>query len=345
MRDRWFRKGSKNKYDPQIGAAAQANVALAERSEAWNKDYFEKYVQPAMAQLVDESKTNLERQGKLFDIQYDQTKTAADRYKTLGIPAEDKYYKMVNDYSAPEEQEKQATRAIGDLRVAQQGQQQQLGRQFAGLGIDPSSPAALSARTDVAFRNAAAEAGAATRARDAAKTLGMSLTSDAANFGRGGASGVLAAASGAGGAAGAGSAGAIGAAGAAPGGASGVNTGFGTGVSAIGNNLSAFTSRANSVDQINAANSPMAALGGLAGQLGSAAISRYGSDRRMKKDTTLVARLAHGIGLWTFRYLWDAATAPLRYGYMADEVEKVFPDAVSVDVGGFKFVDYVKVYV
>lgn len=341
MRDRWFRKGKKNKYDPQIGEAAKANVALAERSEAWNKDYFEKYVQPAMAQLVKESDVNIERQGKLFDITYDQAKTAADRYKTLGIPAEDAYYKMVKDYSAPEEQEKQATRALGDMRVAQAGQQQQLGRQFAGLGIDPSSPAALSARTDVAFRNAAAEAGAATRARDAAKTLGMSLTSDAANFGRGGASGVLAAASGASGTGGAGLAGATGAAGAAPGGAGNVNAGFGTSGRAFGSNIDAFTSRANTIDQTRGP-SPLAQLGQLGGQLGAAYL---GSDRRMKKDTQRLVEMAHGIWMWAFRYLWEPATAPLHFGYMADEVEPVFPEAVAIGPGGFKFLDYSKVYV
>src|SRR5678816_258555 len=247
MRDRWYTKGSKNKYDPQIGAAAQANVALGERSEAWNREYFDKYVAPAMTQLVKESDVNIERQGKLFDITYDQAKTAADRYKTLGIPAEDRYYKMVDEYSAPEEQERQATRALGDMRTAQAGQQQQLARQFSGLGIDPSSPAALSARTDVAFRNAAAEAGAATRARDGTKVLGMSLASDAANFGRGGASGVLAAAGGSSGIGGAGLAGATGAAGAAPGGAANVNTGFGLAGQGIRSNIDAFTSRANTI--------------------------------------------------------------------------------------------------
>jgi hypothetical protein len=340
MRDRWYRKGGHNRYDPQIGAAALANTQLAERSEAWNRDYFDKYVQPAMAQLVTESQTNLDRQGKLFDIQYDQAKTAADRYKTLGIPAEDAYYKMITDYSAPEEQERQATRALGDMRVAQAGQQQQLGRQFAGLGIDPSSPAALSARTDVAFRNAAAEAGAATRARDAAKTLGMSLTSDAANFGRGGASGVLAAASGAGGAAGAGAAGATNAAGVAPGGAANVNTGFGTSGKAFGSNIDAYVSRANSVDTIP---SPLAGFGALAGQLGAAAITK--SDIRLKKHTDRLVEMAHGIWLWAFRYLWDADDAPLRFGYMAHEVEKVFPNAVLTGPGGYKSVDYSKVLV
>ena len=247
---------------------------------------------------------------------------------------------MVVEYSAPEEQERQATRALGDMRTAQAGQQQQLARQFSGLGIDPSSPAALSARTDVAFRNAAAEAGAATRARDGAKVLGMSLASDAANFGRGGASGVLAAAGGSSGIGGAGLAGATGAAGAAPGGAANVNTGFGLAGQGIRSNIDAFTSRANT---ITSQPSPLAGLGALTGQLGAAAITK--SDIRLKKHTDRLAEMAHGIWLWAFRYLWDADDAPLRFGYMAHEVEKVFPDAVIVGPGGYKSVDYSKVAV
>lgn len=116
---------------------------------------------------------------------------ARDRYKKYGIPAEDKYYDMVSKYSEPEEEARQAEGAIGDLRVAQQSQRGQLSRQYSSLGIDPTSPAAISAASDAAVMGTAAEAAAANRARNAARSLGMSLTSDAANFGRGGSSGIL----------------------------------------------------------------------------------------------------------------------------------------------------------
>jgi hypothetical protein len=341
MRDRWYRKAKKNAYDPQIGEAAKANTALAQQAQDWNKDYFEKYVAPAMAQLTTESQTNLDRQGKLFDIQYDQTKTAADRYKTLGIPAEDRYYKMVDEYSAPAEQEKQAAAALGDVRTAQAGQQQQMGRQLRGLGIDPSSPAALAARSDMAVQNAATEAGASTRAREAAKVLGMSLTSDAANFGRGGASGVLQAAGGAGGAANAGMSGAAAAAGTAPGGAANVNTGFGLAGKSYGANLDAYTS----LGKTSMETAGPSALASIA-QLGVQALGSYkGSDRRIKKHTVRIATLAHDIGMWAFRYIWEPDNAPLHYGYMADEVEPVFPDAVHTGPTGYKMVDYAKVLV
>ena len=64
------------------------------------------------------------------------------------------------------------------------------------------------------------------------------------------------------------------------------------------------------------------------------------SDRRLKRDIEPVGT-HKGLTVYAFRYLWDDA---LHYGYMADEVEKVAPDAVSEDANGFKRVNYAKVH-
>ena len=345
MRDRWYRTGgTKNPYDPQIGAAAAAQAQTAQQAQQFNQDYFDKYVTPAMDEMIRSNKLNDDRQGQIFDQQMAESQLQDQRYKDLGIPAEDKYYQMVKDYSAPEEQEKQASAALGDVRTAAAGQQAQQTRRFSGLGIDPTSPAALAASSDFAVQQAATEAGAATRARDAAKATGMQLTSDAANFGRGGQSGILQFGSAAGGAASAAAQGATSAAATAPGGAAGVNTGLGITQKAYGSNLDAYSELGK--QSIQSYQSPLQGIGQLAGQLGSAAIEHYGlpgSDRRMKKHTERIVTLAHDIGLWAFRYIWEPATEPLRYGFMADEVEKVFPAAVVVGPGGYKFVDYSKV--
>ncbi|HYH17889.1 MAG TPA: tail fiber domain-containing protein [Azospirillum sp.] len=63
------------------------------------------------------------------------------------------------------------------------------------------------------------------------------------------------------------------------------------------------------------------------------------SDRRLKTDITPAGTGSHDLPVYRFRYLWDAADAPLRTGFMADEVERVMPDAVF-EVSGFKAVDY-----
>jgi hypothetical protein len=345
MRDRWYRKGGKG-YDPQVGEAAKANTAVAERSQQWNEDFFDKYVAPTLTQAMRESEVNLGRQGQIFDLQMDQAKLADQRYRTLGMPAEDRYYAMVDKYTRPEElaarEEEQASGAIGDIRTAQSGQQAAQDRQLRSLGVDPTSPMAVAAKNQNAIQQAAMEASAATQARRGAQALGMQLTSDAANYGKGALSAVQGFAQGAGGASSAALSGAQGTAQLAPGGAANVNTGLGIAQKSYGANLDAYTDLQKTKMQQPSA---LSSIGNMVGTMGASYLSGglAGSDRRMKKATKKIVTLAHDIGLWAFRYIWEPDTAPLHYGYMADEVEPIFPDAVAVGPGGFKLIDYSKV--
>jgi hypothetical protein len=346
MRDRWYRKGGQS-YDPQVGQAAQANSALAERSEAWNEDFYNKYIAPTLQQAMTESKTNLDRQGQIFDLQMDQAKLADQRYRTLGIPAEDAYYKMVQQYTTPEalkaKEEEQASQAIGDIRTAAAGQQGAVDRQLRSLGVDPTSPMAIAAKNQNTIQQAAQEASAATQARRGAEALGMQLTSDAANYGKGALSAVQSFSQGAGGASSAGLSGAQGTAQVAQGGANSMNTAFGLSNKAYGQNLDAYTDLQKAK---MAQPSALGQIGSLVGQVGASYLSGgFKSDRRIKKATQRIVTLAHDIGLWAFRYIWEPDDTPLHYGFMADEVEPFFPDAVTVGDGGFKVVDYSKVLV
>jgi hypothetical protein len=343
MRDRYYcKKDAKGAYDPQVGAAAAAQTALAQQAQQWNQDFYTQQVAPSLQAMTEQTKESTAQQNQLFQLNMQQTQQAADRYNTLGIPAENAYYKMVSDYSAPAYQEQQAAASLGDVRTAAATQQQAAQRQMQGLGIDPTSPAALSAQTDVAMQNAANEAAASTRARSAAQALGMSLTSDAANFGRGEASNIAQFGGAASSNASAALGGTQGTAQVAPGGAANVNAGLGLAQRAYGSNLDAYTTlNKASMDQTSAA---YAGIGQALGLAGAAATQKY-SERRLKKHAKQVATLAHGIGLWLFHYLWDAADAPLRCGFMADEVERVFPDAVTAGPGGFKMIDYSKVMI
>jgi hypothetical protein len=341
MRERYYSKKDQNgQYDPQVGAAAAGNTAIAERAQAWNEDYFTKYVSPVLNQMVEESKSNAANQKDIHDLTMSQAKIADERYRTLGIPAQDAYIKKLDEYSAPDEEERQARAALGDQRVAQQNQQDQLARKFRGLGIDPTSPAALSAQTDVAAANAAADAGAQTRARDAARVLGMTTAGEKANVLSGAFTNALQASGAASAASSAGLAGTTNAAGTAPGGAGNVNTGLGIAQRSYGANLDAYTTANNAAKAASAQ-----ASAGIGSALGLAASAIPWSDRRLKKHAKRIATLAHDIGLWAFHYLWDDDYAPLRYGYMADEVEPVFPDAVRSGLGGYKMVDYSAVLV
>lgn len=328
------------KYDPQVGAAAAANSALAQRSQDFSEKYFNEHISPLLDEQASLAKNQDSREQQLFDLNKTLTDQANDRYQKYGIPAENAYYEMVKNYSAPEEQENQAQAAIGDQRVAAQGQEATGRRQMAALGIDPSSPAAMAAMSDRNVQNAAVEAAAANHARTAAKTLGMSLTADAANFGRGQASQVTNFSTAANQNAATASNGISQAVSGANSGANSTLAGYGLGVQANSANLNAYTSLQKQQMEQNAA--AAAGAGQLLGQVGAAAISHY-SDRRLKKNIVLLSRLSTGMGYYEFHYVWEQDDAPLHIGFMADEVEKVWPDAVSLDAKGYKMVDYSKV--
>lgn len=129
------KKDVKNEYDPQIGAAAQANARLAERSMQFSEDYFTKYVAPALQQATRSQAQESANQKKLFDLNYSQATKARDRYEQYGIPAENSYYQMVRSYSEPQEQERQAALALGDVRTAAGSTRGQMMRQFASMSV------------------------------------------------------------------------------------------------------------------------------------------------------------------------------------------------------------------
>lgn len=79
----------------------------------------------------------------------------------------------------------------------------------------------------------------------------------------------------------------------------------------------------------------MGGLFGLAGTLGSAAIM---SDMRLKTEINRVGELDNGLPVYSYRY---KSGGPIHIGVMAQDVEKVNPDAVQ-EVDGFKAVNYAK---
>jgi hypothetical protein len=88
--------------------------------------------------------------------------------------------------------------------------------------------------------------------------------------------------------------------------------------------------------QMASSNAMMGGLMSLGGALGGAGIKAAASDRRLKKNIKRIGTHALGIGLYTWDYLWGQPYT----GVMADEVEKVMPEAIIIHPSGFKMVDY-----
>jgi hypothetical protein len=63
------------------------------------------------------------------------------------------------------------------------------------------------------------------------------------------------------------------------------------------------------------------------------------SDRRLKTNIKQIGVADNGLNIYSYNYVWGG---PAHIGYMADEVEKVAPDAVG-EFGGYKTVNYAMV--
>ena len=325
-------KGGGSQYDPQIGQAASQSAATAARAQSFAENYYNNVLTPLIKQ---QGQVSVESQGKLnnlYDLNATQMQNQINAYNKYGIPAEQKYYNMVDQYSEPAEYERQATLAQGNFGQAQANQAGALGRQFSAAGIDPTSPAAMAARSNMAVMNAAAQAGAMNRARNTARQMGMQLTSDAANYGRGGLSNVNAFGNSASGNA----TGAFGIANGALGTAStagnGVMAGYQTALSGYNNIMDNYTKLGQSDIQAQAAS------GGLGSLLGGAAGIAF-SDMRLKENMLRVGELPSGIGIWRYNFIGKDET---ETGVLAQEVRSIIPEAVLVADNGYLMVDYSK---
>ena len=332
---RWKKDVKPTPYDPMVAQNAAANTALAQRSQEFSEKYYTDTVAPLVRQMAAASKVESANQSKLFNLNYGQARDAADRYKQYGLPAESRYYDMVSSYSQRGEEERQAGLALGDVRVGAGNANEQLMRRFASMGINPTSPAAIAAMSGRATTNAAAEASAMNRARAGARELGMKLKSDAANFGRGGQSGILQFGAGAG----ANSTGAFGiasgAVGAGNAGAAVPMAGYGQAMQGYQANMNAYAGMASThmSQQAQMGGGLGSALGSVAGLAGSFMTS----DRRLKRDIVRVGTHSTGLDIYEFNYVWGGER---QRGFMADEVEKIMPAAVIYMPDGYAVVNY-----
>lgn len=114
--------------DPALSQAATQTAATADRAQAFSEKFYNENISPLLTQMVEESKTANAREDDLYKFNKDIATKSNERYEKYGIPAEERYYKMVDDYSSDAEQENQARGALGDMRTAEATQQQSMMR-------------------------------------------------------------------------------------------------------------------------------------------------------------------------------------------------------------------------
>jgi Chaperone of endosialidase len=355
--------GSAPTPDPAIGQAAQANVALGEH-----------WLEFAKQQFADGNKrqeTTDALNTKVINQQLatqDQASTWAqqDRKRTLDVfqPIENQFVDTAKNFDTPEKQEEAAATAKADVLSSAGTQQQSNQRQMAAMGVSPDSGRYAGITRSQDTNTALASAGAQNNARQVIRDKGLALKGDAVNMGKGLASST-AAAYGIGTNAGnsavqnnqqgnnnfyqngqvmqQGFSGAIGA-----------NNSAGSMLNSLyGNQLNAWSTQ----QQANATSS--AGIGSLVGTIGAGVMTGgtgsiggllasklAASDINIKQNIKRIGTLDNGVPVYAFEYKQeykDAWGHGMRIGVMAQEIESIIPDAVSLHEDGYKVVDYEKV--
>ena len=232
-----------------------------------------------------------------------------------------------------------ASQAAADAGRAFGISQQQNQRAMASMGVNPNSGRFAGMQNATGLQQAAVRANAMTGARRQAEQIGYARQLDAAGLGRG-LAGASAAAYG-----GASSAGSMAGQNAQSAGQNYMgNMAIGSGTIAAGQQmqLSGLSNILNNQTSsyINTSGSFLGDVGGALG--GAAAAYTAFSDRRIKENIVEVAvdqRTA--LPIYEFNYRKEFSDPNIRYrGVMADDVELVYPDAVTETDFGFKTVNY-----
>jgi hypothetical protein len=349
--------------DPAIGQAAQANVALG-------KDWLD-FAKQQFAEGNKRQETTDALNTKVINQQLatqDQANTWAqqDRSRTLDVfqPIENQFVDTAKNFDTPEKQAEAAAIAKADVLSAASTQQQSNQRQMAAMGVSPDSGRYAGITKTQDTNTALASAGAQNNARQIIRDKGIALKGDAANMGKGLASST-AAAYGIGTNAGSSAVqtnqqgnnnfyqnGAVMQQGF--GGAIGANSGAGSMLGNLyGNQLNAWSAQ----QQANGASA--AGLGSLVGTIGAGAMTGgagslggllasklSGSDINIKQNIKRIGTLDNGVPVYAFEYKQeykDAWGHGMKIGVMAQEIENIIPEAVSLHEDGYKVVDYEKV--
>lgn len=177
--------GSAPAADPNIGLAQKKLADLSEqeyndfKTQVWPEMLKQSQTQQDIANRQSElSMTTQEKQNAIADEQY-------QKYKETYQPLQDQIVKEAADYSTPENQERLAQGAMGDVKSQFGISADNNRRQMQAYGIDPTSGRFQGQMNQNDVMEAATGAAAATKARDAAVQLGWAKKMDAAGMASG----------------------------------------------------------------------------------------------------------------------------------------------------------------
>ena len=338
--------GSAPAPDPLIGQAALKNAQLGEDWLTFARDQF-KVGNIRQEELDALTESVIKQQMATQEDTNAWAREDRARTKTVFQPLQDEFINEARNYGSEERQAQAASEARADVVKAMDTQRQSNMRQMARMGINPNSGRFQEQTRLDNLNTALASAGAQNAARTQVRDKGLALKADAINIGSGLPSSA-ASAYGLG----------LNAGNAATGNAVQANGNWRGNVGIMGQGMQGamqgYANQGNILNslygnQVNAwaaqqqANATSAAgIGQLFGT-GIGAYAALGSDERIKTIIKPVGQLPNGINLYLFEYKpeFKEKWGDGEYiGVIAQEVEKIIPDAVTEGDDGYKVVNY-----
>ena len=322
---------------PDYGALADASKYAADKMSVLGQQQID-----FSQQMYDENSPLLRdiatKQGLMMDQQMEQGEDYYAYLKDTYRPLEQGIVADAQNFDTDAMRNQLATKAAADSGLAFSRTQKANERAMASMGVNPNSGKFQGLGNQSALMQSANRAGVMTGARERAQQLGYAKKLDAAGLGRnlsGASTAAYGGAVNAGNSAGQNyqSAGMNNLQGMGQGSAT-IGSGLNMQLSGLGNVLNSQTSAF-----VNSNDSMLGDIGGLMGGAASMYTAFGGSDIRLKDNVEQVGKDEKtGLNLYEFNYKWDER----RFiGVMADEVQKVYPEAVS-DLGG-AFEGYLRV--
>lgn len=266
-------KGSAPAPDPRMGEAALKQIDLNEKvyNDYRNSDM--PWIKDIANRAIGVSERNASKASELTDYQLENMKFNDNRYRTVGIPFEDRLLEDVNRFDSAGYKQGQINAAKADVQEAFDNAQAETARGLTRRGVNPGSGMALATRGMGDIGKATAMATAANKTRLAADQIGLSSKMQMYGGMKGLAglgatnAGLATGAMGMGNQSGAGMTGAAGSyLGANNAALSGYNGGMSAGISGLGS----YTQLGQSAASINASNDPFnTILGAAAGGAGA----------------------------------------------------------------------------
>lgn len=338
--------------DPNIGKAQEKMAQISEeylnnwKTEVW----------PAMKAQAEKQDVRADEQFALDKEMQVKQIAAADKAMAeynRAAPIREAIYTEAQNYNTPENKERLTAEAIGDTKQAFGIQAQDQERKMQSYGINPSSGQYRGMTNANSVLQAATEASAATRARNAAEQLGWAKKMDAIALGQGQfgnqatSTGLALNIGGAALNAGQIAMGNYSTLGSSAAQATGTaNAGWGS-VGTLG--VQKYNADVNAYEaKMKAGATESAGMGSMVGSLAGTAAKLYlGSDIRTKENIKLIGKTANGLNIYEYEYKPEFKDRKYfghgKYrGVMAHEVEHI-PGAVFMTEDGYKVVDYSKV--